>query len=514
MLACSSVAVHAPVSLAKNTQPKILTHEKLSTPIYIQDNWSPSPVLNNQDIIWAYLNHHKNRFHIQNDAKNHFYIKQKQTDEQGQSHFRLQQIHQKIPVFGSDQTIHLNKQNHITSYFGQFTPLSSKKVNTKAKLNQQQALQIAQKTLKIKKFPPRPQVELMIYPDQKRYTLAYIIKISLLSPPAYWHMVIDAQSGKVIKKQNVIQHITGKGKGVLGDSKKLEVHCKNNQSSCQLEDKKRKIYTYDAENNEYSSNQLPGKIITSSNTTFHDPAGVDAHAYAAKVYDYFYTKFKRKSYDNQGASIISSVHVGERWNNAAWNGKQMLYGDGDDDTFINLAGALDVIGHEITHAVTEKTANLQYFGESGALNESISDIFGATIEAKNWLIGEDVYTPNIAGDALRSMSDPTDYAQPDHYRDLYIGMEDNGGVHINSGINNKAAYLIAVGGTHDNIQVKGIGKDKMAKIYYHALTKYLTSSAQFSQMRRAVIHSTQDLYGANSNEVKTVTKAYDAIGVK
>ncbi|MNJ52399.1 Bacillolysin precursor [compost metagenome] len=181
--------------------------------------------------------------------------------------------------------------------------------------------------------------------------------------------------------------------------------------------------------------------------------------------------------------------------------------------FLPLSGDLDIVGHELTHGVTEFTANLEYYGESGALNESISDIIGNTIEGKNWLLGDAVYTPNTPGDALRSLSNPTLYGQPDHYSNLYTGSSDNGGVHTNSGINNKAFYLLAQGGTFHNVNVAGIGRDKAVDIYYRALVYYLTVYSDFSDMRVAAIQSAKDLYGANSSEVTSVTNAYNAVGV-
>jgi bacillolysin len=179
---------------------------------------------------------------------------------------------------------------------------------------------------------------------------------------------------------------------------------------------------------------------------------------------------------------------------------------------------LDVVAHELTHAVTDTTADLIYQNESGAINESMSDIFGTLVEYDtnnnpDWEIGEDIYTPNQGGDALRSMSDPAKYGDPDHYSVRYTGTQDNGGVHINSGIGNKAAYLLSQGGTHYGVKVTGIGTDKTGAIYYRALTQYLTPSSNFSQLRSAAVQSATDLYGAGSAEVASVNAAYNAVGV-
>lgn len=197
----------------------------------------------------------------------------------------------------------------------------------------------------------------------------------------------------------------------------------------------------------------------------------------------------------------------------------MVYGDGDGTTFRPLSAGLDVVAHELTHAVTDTSSDLIYQNESGALNEAMSDVFGTLVEFydnnnPDYEIGEDIYTPNIPNDALRSMSDPTKSGDPDHYSKRYTGSEDNGGVHINSGIINKAAYLLTKGGTHYGVNISGIGDDKVGQIYYRANTVYLTASSTFSQARAALVQSAADLYGAGSAEVASVNKSFDAVGVK
>lgn len=250
----------------------------------------------------------------------------------------------------------------------------------------------------------------------------------------------------------------------------------------------------------------------------YDAAAVDAHYYAGVTYDYYKDVFNRNSYDGKGAKLVSSVHYGRNYNNAFWNGSQMVYGDGDGVNFIEFSGGLDVIAHELTHAVTDTTADLIYQNESGALNEAISDIFGTLVESHaninpDWLIGEDIYTPGINGDALRSMEDPTVNGDPDHYSKRYTGTSDNGGVHTNSGIINKAAYLLSQGGTHYGVTVNGVGKAALGDIFYRALTTYYTASTNFSQARAGAIQAATDLYGASSSQVQSVKDAFSAVGV-
>jgi Zn-dependent metalloprotease len=181
------------------------------------------------------------------------------------------------------------------------------------------------------------------------------------------------------------------------------------------------------------------------------------------------------------------------------------------------------------HGITERTANLTYSNESGALNESWSDVFGAMVEryaqgqtSNTWKIGEQCYTPGVAGDALRYMDNPhaasnsgyTADDDPDHYAERYTGTGDSGGVHINSGIANKAFYLLAVGGTHHRGgSMTGIGADAAAKIWYRALTSYMTSSTNFKGARTATLNAAAALYGSGSANYNAVAQAWNLCGV-
>ncbi|MGM1021857.1 MAG: M4 family metallopeptidase [Bacillota bacterium] len=355
-----------------------------------------------------------------------------------------------------------------------------------------------------------PKAELYFYPNGDNVQLVYVTEVNILEPaPLRTRYIIDANDGKIVFQYDIINEATGTGKGVLGDTKSFTTTASG--SSYQLRDTTRGngIVTYTASNRQ----TIPGTLLADADNVWNDPAGVDAHAYAAKTYDYYKDKFGRNSIDGRGLQLRSTVHYGSRYNNAFWNGSQMTYGDGDGTTFIAFSGDPDVVGHELTHGVTEYTSNLDYYGESGALNEAFSDIIGNDIQRKNWLVGDDIYTPSIAGDALRSMSNPTLYDQPDHYSDLYKGSSDNGGVHTNSGIINKAYYLLAQGGTFHGVTVSGIGRDAAVQIYYSAFTNYLTSSSDFSNARAAVVQAAKDLYGANSAQATAAAKSFDAVGV-
>lgn len=500
---------------------KVLYNQELDTPFYIGGKWEAPEGLDQKEAVYAFLDEKKDLFKMSGDMKESFRITREYRDKETDTyHFRLVETYNDIPVYGSDQVIAMDEENTILSFFGQVIPkLDKEKIQTKEKIKKNDAVKAVKKDLEktvgeINQFIEEPSAELYIYPFKGEYHLAYLVKASFVEPqPGYWHYFVDATNGKVIHKLNAMDELTGTGVGVLGDTKSFEITQQGSTYYMYGTGRGVTISTHDAKNVPYYSWRLPGSNVSSSTTTFSDRSAVDAHGYAEAVYDYFKNTHGRNSYDGNGANIISSVHVGRKWNNAAWIGTQMVYGDGDGTTFIPLSGGLDVVGHELTHAVTESTANLIYQDESGALNESLSDIFGAMMDRDDWLIGEDIYTPNISGDALRSMEDPASLGDPDHYSKRYTGTQDNGGVHTNSSINNKAAYLLSEGGTHYGVTVNGIGRSATEKIYYRALTMYLTSSATFSQMRQAAIQAATDLYGAGSAEVQSVQKAYDAVGV-
>jgi Zn-dependent metalloprotease len=263
------------------------------------------------------------------------------------------------------------------------------------------------------------------------------------------------------------------------------------------------------------------KIVIKEGDKPSGDAALDAaHEHAKDVYDFYHDKFGRDSIDGRGMKIISNVHHGNKFNNAYWNGSTMTYGDGDGDMFIPFSLAADVVGHEMTHGVTERSAGLRYLRQSGALNESWSDVMGNLIEKwadkragkperdPNWLIGEEIFTPTIDGDALRSMAAPgTAYKgdrQPAHMSKYNNTTADNGGVHTNSGIPNKAAYEV----------VQAIGQDKTAEVWYRALTKYLTPSSQFVDAANATVQAAIDLYGTDAPEVAKVAAAWNSVGVK
>jgi Zn-dependent metalloprotease len=253
------------------------------------------------------------------------------------------------------------------------------------------------------------------------------------------------------------------------------------------------------------STNLPGALVCSESKgcTSSDEDTINAWDQFKQTYDYFKNVHNRDSWDNKGGKLMGTVHYSTNYQNAYWNGTQMVFGDG----FVGL----DVTAHELGHAVCQATANLTYKSQSGALNESYSDVWGAMVDREDWQIGED-----IPIGVIRDMSDPNAYGQPkdmDEYKN-YI-FYDNGGVHINSGIPNYACYLASDGGANNGVTVKGQGRDKVEKVWYRAESTKLTSSSKFADFATAAIASCGELYGGTTSTVcKEFENAMKATGMK
>lgn len=284
---------------------------------------------------------------------------------------------------------------------------------------------------------------------------------------------------------------------------------------------------YDAEH----GSSLPGRLVRSEGQPASgDPAVDEAYDGSGATYDLYWDAYQRNSIDGNGLRLDSTVHYQTGYDNAFWNGQQMVYGDGDEDLppdqrlFNRFTIALDVIGHELTHGVTQYEARLIYWDQPGALNESFSDVFGSLVKQRqlgqnaqqaDWLIGQGLLTANVNGVALRSMKAPgTAYddpvlgkdPQPAHMRDYKDVLYDNGGVHINSGIPNHAFYVTAV-------EIGGFAWEKAGRIWYITLTDKLQARSNFQDAARLTFETAADLYGANSLEQQAVSKGWSEVGI-
>ncbi|WP_239013927.1 M4 family metallopeptidase [Archangium violaceum] len=269
---------------------------------------------------------------------------------------------------------------------------------------------------------------------------------------------------------------------------------------------------------------LPGILMRSEGQDrIRDPHTDTNYDRLGVAYNCYQALFGRDSYDNAGATLVSSVHHGSNYVNAYWDGTQMVFGDGDGVTSIELGKDLDVVVHELTHAVTEYESNLIYSGESGGLNESMSDIFAGVCKSwfRGWsttadvfMIGEDTWTPGNPYDALRYMHDPArDGVSLDYFPDYFPGVD----VHYSSGISNLVFSLLSKGGTHPRGKtsnaVPAIGLEKAGRIFYKANTDFFTASTTFEQAKTYTVQAAEALYGAGSAESAAVTEAWKAVGV-
>lgn len=472
-----------------------------------------------------------------------FEIQTIETETNGKSHIRLQQHYKGIRIYGAESIVHLNAAGLGEAFNGHYTLIDKKKIiDLKPVLDAKDAIELVigdvskkthYRTLNAvqKKYLDYegPELDTVLYEDKtlvKSYLLTYHISIHP-NFIEHWEYLVDAKTGRILESYKNSCHVDGPRTATAtdlnGTSQTIDTYQKG--SNYLLQDYSRSMFnstdttglivTMDA-NFTYGDNFSVQEIVSTNNTDWGTIA-VSAHHNAGVAFQYYKTAHGRNSIDGKGGTIYSFINVtdpetGEAFDNAFWNNKFMYYGNGIT-AFKPLAGGLDVGGHEMTHGVVQNTANLRYQGESGAINESMADIFGFMMDSTNWTIGETVVKLSaFPSGALRSLSDPHNGGtslsnpgyQPRHVNEKYTGAQDNGGVHINSGIPNWAFYKFAT----------ALGsRAKAASIYYRALTTYLTPSSQFIDLRLAIIKSSEDLYGTGSNEATQAGAAFDAVGI-
>ncbi|HVT03798.1 MAG TPA: M4 family metallopeptidase [Thermoanaerobaculia bacterium] len=419
------------------------------------------------------------------------------SDALGQTHVKLQQTLRGLPVIGGELIVHSDRTGNVVAINGRFA--ADRDLPRAPKMDSRAAVEKAAAQAGITNWQALGNPTLTYVVNEKSNAfLAWVVRASYNNGgPQIDKIYADATTGDLVQKSPEYYY-----------AKSRSVYSANNGTS------------------------LPGTLKISEGGALTGDAAIDAaYNYSGNVYDFYMNVHGRNSYDNAGATMKSSAHYSTSYNNAFWNGTQMVYGDGDGTQFIALSRALDVDAHELTHAVTERTANLNYSNESGALNEANSDIQGNSTEAytrngwtpdaATWQVGEDIYTPGTAGDALRSMSDPAINGDYDWYPTRYTGTADNGGVHSNSGIGNLAFNKMVMGGTHprgkSTVNVtplsatSGTSMQMASKIWYRALTVYMTSTTNFAGARTATSSAATDLYGAAA--AATVNQAWDCVGV-
>jgi len=455
-------------------------------------------------------------------------------DQYGLRRKRFQQYLGDAKVLGAQLVVYMNAASEVTlvtgKHYAKLVPSNGRTVAP------DEARQIAARELG---DDGAWNVEFMIDPD----TGLYFYRVEnrrFDSRKFYW---IDAASGRILKKYDGLT--TGQGTGVKGDTKDLTGLTTFNGSVFELRAGDGRQVTHDAANRPrfpllgqlFPTFFLPGAVATDPDDQWIDPGSaspgqpalVDAQFYARVTDVYYATIHSRNSLDGAGLPMISTAHYSKNYLNAFWNGAQMVYGDGDGVTCREFSGGLDIVGHELTHGVTEFSSALIYQDESGALNESFSDVMGSSIEffaaAQNldptvpadFFVGEDAcLVDGLPG--LRNMADPAERGDPDHYSELFTGDQDNGGVHTNSGIPNHAYYLLVNGGSnagearghpHSGPVVAAVGITTAEQIFYLAFTG-LPENATMCQARLATQAIATALFPA---AVTSVSDAWQAVGV-
>lgn len=475
-----------------------------------------------------------------------FMVLNEDKDNIGFTHIRLQQLINKVPVLGGIYILHFKGKN-LHSINGVYIRTSQQNAILDAKACLQTALdstaaemymwesemeEMAIKEIKEDEHATwYPKGELMYAPEnlnflEGKFHLCYKFNIHALIPRTAENVFVDAVSGKIIARENQLHTTDVNGLAYTKYSGQRAIVTDSTAPfNYRLRENSRGngIYTL---NLRRTTSYGGATDFTDSNNYWNnvnankDEVATDCHWGAETTYDYYKNKFNRNSFNNNNARILSYVHYSNNYDNAFWDGFRMTYGDGNN---FNPLTSIDVCGHEITHAVTSYTANLIYSNESGQLNESFSDIFGNSIERYgkpndySWKIGEEI-TKDSSG--LRNMFNPKLKGHPRCYKSTnwYFGTADNGGVHLNSGVQNWWYYLITEGGSGTNdvsnvYNVDSLGMLSAEQIAYRNLTVYLTPSSQYADARFYSIRAAVDLFGECSKEVIAVTNAWYACNV-
>jgi bacillolysin len=469
----------------------------------------------------------------------------------GRRHQRFDQYYQGVRVFGGEMVRQLDDAGTVSAFGTVFPAIDT---DTTPMLSAQDAVAEAAKLAGVGREPTRPPDLWVVPRTAGGFALAY--RVRLATPDDLIVYFVDARTGSLVSSYSDLQTQVGTGTGVLGDQKKVSTTLNGGTYRAWDQMRPATIYTFDLKGDlTRVQNMLKGLVTlgvsdmsADTDNAWTDPATVDAHAYSGWTFDYFYKQFGRSGLDGKNLTMKSVVHPVNRadWNtvtssirnlyylNAFYAGNGlMVYGEGlPPDVTSNgyrwnyFSGALDVVAHELTHGVTDYSSGLIYRDESGALNESFSDMMGTSVEffyqpagsgylKADYTLGEDLTTP-MSG--FRSMSNPLAFGDPDHYSKRYLGTSDNGGVHTNSGISNQAFYLAIEGGTDrtSGLSVVGVGsgsRDKIEKVFFRAFTQMLPAGATFSIARAATIQAARDLYGAGGTVEQAVTQAWTAVGV-
>jgi bacillolysin len=466
---------------------------------------------------------------------------------------RADQYHRGVRVLGADVARQMWRGQTVSTFGVLYDDVD---IDTRPTVDEIDARGTVEALTGVRLGPSRAG-ELVVLPrDDGEYSLTWRIRAAAGSDVREYF--VDARSGAVVFEYSDMQtqSAVGRATGVLGDSKKISVTRFSGMFTLADALRPPSIRTYDMRGDPFRTRDVingrvfPGQsdIGSDADNIWQDGALSDAHIYSGYTYDYYFKRFNRRGLDDANRRMQTLVHPVRRdevtlrfdtfpefFTNAVYYGDGlMLYGEGlppnltaGGQRWDYTAGAIDIVAHEITHGVTEFTSDLLYRNESGALNESFSDIMGSSVEAfiqpagggqqqSDYLMAEDVVTGSRNG--IRSMADPSAFGDADHYSVRFTGTDDNGGVHTNSGISNQVFYLAIEGGTNrvSGLSVNGVGagnRVQIETIFYRAVAQLLPSNATFAMARTATIQAARDLYGGGSPAERAMMQAWTAVGV-
>jgi len=459
-----------------------------------------------------------------------------ETDDLGMRHLRLQQSYQGVPVWANELYVHIDPTDQVYTVNGRYAPTPAGIDPGKEGIDSDQAVQVCRAYLaeldllhdipanmtKLLRFSEPISKKTIWIDEQDRPHLVW--QVELYANVRDWFtLMVDIETGQVLKKySNTMSEgsVNASGIDLSGSSRSFRAYEEDGThymlsdlnelsgGAANLpDDPTGGLFVIDLQNNDPTEMAQYYFVTSTSPSSWGDRAAVSAMHNLSTVYNYYKNTHNRRAIDGRASTIMTVINVTEgglAMDNAYWNGSAIFWGNGSD-YFSSLAEALDICAHELTHGITEYTANLIYQDQPGALNESFSDFFGAMVDRDDWIMGEDIMLPGM-GSGLRDLSNPHNRNMLDQLpmtMDEYVyTSSDYGGVHTNCGIPCYAAYLIA----------DRIGKDKTEKIYYRALSSYLTRQSQFIDARKAIEQCAIDLYGSGS-ELEAVKSAFDAVKI-
>ncbi|MEU4082856.1 M4 family metallopeptidase [Streptomyces aureus] len=472
-------------------------------------------------------------------------------DKDGTQHVRYDRTYRQLPVLGGDFVVHLTPDgtyrgaDRATRKGISLSSVTPELPGSKAAGLAVAALRAANPGETLKRVTARPRLVVdALHGTPKLAWRTDAVAQDSLGNPVARTVLTDARTGARIDAWDSVETVTGDGSSLYSGTVALETT--QSGSSYQLKDPTRgNTYTGDAANKTdlcifgICFSRAPATLFTDTDNHWgtgasgdRSSAAVDAQYGTNETWDYYKNVHGRTGIAGDGKGSYNRVHYGKNYNNAFWDDTCfcMTYGDGDGSTFGPLV-ALDVAGHEMSHGVTSKTAGLTYSGESGGLNEATSDIFGTMVEwyagnasdPGDYLIGEEIVRPGFGKPALRFMDKPS---KDGNSADCWSSSVGNLDVHYSSGVANHFAYLLSEGSgaktvngvaydspTCNGSTVAGIGHDKVGRIWYRALTVYMTSSTNYAGARTATLNAAKDLYGAGSAEYAAVAAAWSAVSV-